>query len=254
MLSTDSAQIENSNTLQVAGALCGSLPTNISQILTLRLMQTGSQRKSTYKVPLSIRDATFARNTLAKLVYNRLFDWILERINKNLRPDSMNDSQNLHIRILDIFGFENFAENSLEQVVINFANEKLQSQFNVMMFSLEQKAYQEEGVKWTSINVIDNSDVVDFFEKKGNFFFMLDEEARVPQGSDEKLLQKLENNFKSKPFWKTNFSKGSSAAGKFCIAHYAGEVIYSVQGFLQKNQGEILKSHRSELMNDLTFL
>ena len=81
---------------------------------------------------------------LTKDQLDRLFDWIVGRINKSASP-SQGVAQS--IGVLDIFGFEIFELNSFEQLCINLANEKLQSHFNGHIFKLEQSVYKEEKLK-----------------------------------------------------------------------------------------------------------
>ena len=84
------------------------------------------------------------RDALAKDIYARLFDWIVARINESFTTSA--SQQKNFIGILDIFGFEFFDVNSFEQLCINYANERLQAQFNRHLFQLEKEEYEREGI------------------------------------------------------------------------------------------------------------
>ena len=53
--------------------------------------------------------------------------------------------------ILDLYGFEAFQQNSFEQFIINYANEKLQQVFIEATLAHEQEEYLSEGVEWTQV-------------------------------------------------------------------------------------------------------
>ena len=97
-----------------------------------------------------------ARNSLAKAVYARLFDWLVQRINSCMVAPSTGGGELTSIGILDIFGFEIFEKNSFEQLCINYCNEKLQQQFNDTTFKSEEETYRSEGIKYSKVNYIDN--------------------------------------------------------------------------------------------------
>lgn len=123
------------------------------------------------------------------------------------------------IGVLDIFGFELFENNSFEQLCINYTNEKLQQFFNQFIFKLEQEEYAREGISWESIQFKDNQPCLDLIEGKTGLFMLLDEECRVPKGSDDTFLSKIYETLGKNE----NLSR---AKGKthFAIKHYAGEV------------------------------
>ncbi|MCI02431.1 myosin-H heavy chain-like, partial [Trifolium medium] len=106
--------------------------------------------------------AALSRDALAKIVYSRLFDWIVDKINNSIGQDP--NSKNL-IGVLDIYGFESFKTNSFEQFCINLTNEKLQQHFNQHVFKMEQEEYTKEEIDWSYIEFVDNQDVLDLIEK-----------------------------------------------------------------------------------------
>ena len=124
--------------------------------------------------------AKFARDALAKYIYSKIFDWIVVKINKALKT-----SGKVHkfIGVLDIYGFETFETNSFEQFCINYANEKLQQQFNQHVFKLEQDEYLKEGIQWKMIDFYDNQPCIDLIETKLGILDLLDEECRMPKGN-----------------------------------------------------------------------
>ncbi|CAI9293166.1 unnamed protein product [Lactuca saligna] len=182
-----------------------------------------------------------SRDALAKTVYSRLFDWIVEKINNSIGQDP--NSKSL-IGVLDIYGFESFKHNSFEQFCINFTNEKLQQHFNQHVFKMEQEEYTKEAINWSYIEFVDNQDVLDLIEKKpGGIISLLDEACMFPKSTHETFAQKLYQTFpKHKRFIKPKLSRTS-----FTIAHYAGEVNYLADQFLDKNKDYVVAEHQDLL-------
>ena len=181
-----------------------------------------------------------ARDALAKHMYAEQFTQIVHKINKNL---GTNKKENSFIGVLDIYGFETFDVNSFEQFCINYANEKLQQQFNQHVFKLEQEQYLKEGIEWTMIDFYDNQPCIDLIESKLGILDLLDEECRMPKGSDESWVGKLfEKCIKYKHFEKPRFGTSS-----FLIKHFSDTVQYESYGFLEKNRDTVSR----ELVNVL---
>lgn len=140
-------------------------------------------------IPINRSTAEAARDALAKHIYSKLFQYVVDVINKSLVSNSK--KQSCFIGVLDIYGFETFQINSFEQFCINYANEKLQQQFNQHVFKLEQEEYLKEGIVWTMIDFYDNQPCIDMIESKLGVLDLLDEECRMPKGSDESWVGKL---------------------------------------------------------------
>uniref|UniRef100_A0A8C0FA88 Myosin VC n=1 Tax=Bubo bubo TaxID=30461 RepID=A0A8C0FA88_BUBBB len=198
--------------------------------------------------PMTRAQAVNARDALAKKIYSHLFDFIVERINQALHFPG---KQHTFIGVLDIYGFETFDVNSFEQFCINYANEKLQQQFNLHVFKLEQEEYMKEDIPWTLIDFYDNQPVIDLIEAKMGILELLDEECLLPHGTDENWLQKLYNNFVNK---NALFEKPRMSNTSFIVQHFADKVEYKCEGFLEKNRDtvhevlvEILKESKFHL-------
>ncbi|XP_078276446.1 unconventional myosin-Vb isoform X2 [Rhinoraja longicauda] len=205
----------------------------------------------TYIKPMAKQQAINARNALAKHIYAQLFNWIVEQINKALYTTS---KQHSFIGVLDIYGFETFEINSFEQFCINYANEKLQQQFNLHVFKLEQEEYMKEQIPWTLIDFSDNQPCIDLIEAKLGILDLLDEECRMPKGTDQSWAQKLYDRHSSSP----HFQKPRMSNMAYVIIHFADKVEYQCDGFLEKNRdtvyGEqinILKASKYQLVADL---
>ncbi|KQK09453.1 myosin-17 isoform X3 [Brachypodium distachyon] len=186
--------------------------------------------------------ATISRDGFAKQIYSRLFDWLVNRINASIGQDPSSDKL---IGVLDIYGFESFKTNSFEQLCINFTNEKLQQHFNQNVFKMEQEEYTREQINWSYIEFVDNQDVLDLIEKKpGGIIALLDEACMFPKSTHETLSQKLYEKFKNHK----RFAKPKLSRTAFTIQHYAGDVIYQSDHFLDKNKDYVVAEHQ-ELLN-----
>ncbi|XP_052862372.1 unconventional myosin-Va [Anopheles cruzii] len=192
-------------------------------------------------IPMNKAQAEATRDALAKHIYAELFQYIVQKINRNLAGSKKQTC--CFIGVLDIYGFETFDTNSFEQFCINYANEKLQQQFNQHVFKLEQEQYLREGIEWKMIDFYDNQPCIDLIESKLGILDLLDEECRMPRGSDESWVGKLlEKCTKYKHFDKPRF--GTSA---FLIKHFSDTVQYESWGFLEKNRDTVSR----ELVNVL---
>ncbi|KAH9785052.1 Myosin-6 [Citrus sinensis] len=185
--------------------------------------------------------AAVSRDALAKIVYSRLFDWLVEKINNSIGQDP--NSKSL-IGVLDIYGFESFKTNSFEQFCINLTNEKLQQHFNQHVFKMEQEEYSKEEINWSYIEFVDNQDILDLIEKKpGGIIALLDEACMFPRSTHETFAQKLYQTFKNHK----RFSKPKLARSDFTICHYAGDVTYQTELFLDKNKDYVVAEHQALL-------
>ncbi|XP_069838817.1 unconventional myosin-Va isoform X2 [Dendropsophus ebraccatus] len=206
----------------------------------------------TYIKPLSRLQATNARDALSKHIYASLFSWIVSHVNKALLSSA---KQNSFIGVLDIYGFETFEINSFEQFCINYANEKLQQQFNLHVFKLEQEEYMKEQIPWTLIDFYDNQPCINLIEAKMGILDLLDEECKMPKGTDNTWAQKLYNtHLKTCAL----FEKPRLSNVAFIIQHFADKVEYQCEGFLEKNkdtvfedQVKVLKASKFKLLAEL---
>ncbi|XP_055937975.1 myosin heavy chain, muscle-like isoform X5 [Argiope bruennichi] len=200
----------------------------------------------------------YSVGALAKAMYDRLFKWLVKRVNETL--DTKQKRQHF-IGVLDIAGFEIFDFNSFEQLCINFTNEKLQQFFNHHMFVLEQEEYKREGIEWTFIDFgLDLQACIDLIEKPMGVLSILEEESMFPKASDKTFEEKLKTNHlgKSPNFVKPKPPKPGQQEAHFAIVHYAGTVPYNLNGWLEKNKDPLndtvvdqFKHASNKLLNDI---
>ncbi|RBQ82262.1 hypothetical protein VDGD_08303 [Verticillium dahliae] len=194
---------------------------------------------------LTQAQAIVVRDSVAKFIYSSLFDWLVEIVNMGLATDEVLSRVTSFIGVLDIYGFEHFAKNSFEQFCINYANEKLQQEFNQHVFKLEQEEYLREEIDWTFIDFSDNQPCIDLIEGKMGVLGLLDEESRLPMGSDEQFVTKLHHHYaadKHQFYKKPRFGKSA-----FTICHYAVDVTYESEGFIEKNRDTVPDEHMEVL-------
>ncbi|KAG4944860.1 hypothetical protein JHK87_040867 [Glycine soja] len=224
--------------LKIAAELLMCDEQSLEDSFCKRVMVT---RGDTITKSLDPNAATLSRDALAKIVYSRLFDWIVDKTNNSIGQDP--DSNNL-IGVLDIYGFESFKTNSFEQFCINLTNEKLQQHFNQHVFKMEQEEYTKEEIDWSYIEFVDNQDVLDLIEKKpGGIIALLDEACMFPRSTHETFAEKLYQTFKDNK----RFSKPKLSRTDFTINHYAGDVTYQTDFFLDKNKDYVVPEHAALL-------
>uniref|UniRef100_A0A8C4NSB4 Myosin IXA n=1 Tax=Dicentrarchus labrax TaxID=13489 RepID=A0A8C4NSB4_DICLA len=236
----DSIDICNPEVLPVVSELLEVLTLKDSVLPTILYMQTVI---AFHTSPFLIHQILFCmcplqagtvRDSMAKSLYSALFDWIVFRINHALLnvKDLVETTKILSIGVLDIFGFEDYENNSFEQFCINFANERLQHYFNQHIFKLEQEEYRAEGISWHNIDYIDNTGCINLISKKPTaLFHLLDEECNFPQATNQTLLDKFKRQHEGNSY--IEFPAVMEPA--FIIRHYAGKVKYGVKDFREKN-------------------
>ncbi|NWS93135.1 MYH7 protein, partial [Toxostoma redivivum] len=184
----------------------------------------------------NVGQVVYAVGALAKATYDRMFKWLVTRINRTLDTKL---ARQFFIGVLDIAGFEIFDFNSFEQLCINFTNEKLQQFFNHHMFVLEQEEYKKEGIEWVFIDFgLDLQACIDLIEKPMGILSILEEECMFPKASDMTFKSKLYDNHigKSPNFQKPRPDKKRKYEAHFEVVHYAGVVPYNIVGWLDKNK------------------
>ncbi|KAK0134622.1 Unconventional myosin-Ih [Merluccius polli] len=202
--------------------------------------------------PFAVEHAVYARDALAKAIYGRTFNWLVNKVNESLA--NKDSSRKTVIGLLDIYGFEVFHVNSFEQFCINYCNEKLQQLFIQLTLKSEQEEYQIEGIEWEPVPYFNNKIICDLVEEKyRGIISILDEECLRPgDATDLTFLAKLEEKMGGHPHFVTHKladqkTRKSLQRGNFRLLHYAGEVTYCVVGFLDKNN-DLLYRNVKEVM------
>lgn len=194
---------------------------------------------------LNKEQAGFARDSFCKALYDKLFDWVVARINSSIE---CKQTPEIVIGVLDIYGFEIFEVNSFEQFCINYCNEKLQQLFIRLVLESEQEEYHREGIEWTDIDYFNNAPIVNLIEEKQGIFKMLDEACMIGQPTPEDVLRKLNNKFNGHDHYaswdKTNRDIPRDA---FRIKHYAGVVDYHVTEFVFKNTDTLFRTIKNAI-------
>ncbi|XP_029292967.1 myosin-8-like isoform X2 [Cottoperca gobio] len=212
--------------------LMGLNSADLLKALCYPRVKVGNEYVTKGQTPQQVNNAMGA---LSKAVYEKLFLWMVTRINQQL--DTRLPRQHF-IGVLDIAGFEIFEMNSLEQLCINFTNEKLQQFFNHHMFVLEQEEYKKEGIDWEFIDFgMDLAACIELIEKPMGISSILEEECMFPKATDASFKNKLYDQHlgKNSIFQKPKPSKGKAEA-HFSLVHYAGTVDYNISGWLEKNK------------------
>ncbi|XP_055468036.1 unconventional myosin-Ia [Psammomys obesus] len=225
--------------IQEIGEMMGMNSVDLERALCSRTVETAKEKVVTQ---LNVSQAQYARDALAKNVYSRLFDWIVNRINESIKVGT--GEKRKVMGVLDIYGFEILEDNSFEQFVINYCNEKLQQVFLELTLKEEQEEYKREGIPWTKVDYFDNGIICNLIEhSQRGILAMLDEECLRPGVvSDSTFLAKLNQLFSKHSHYESKVTQNAQrqydhTMGLSCfrICHYAGKVTYNVASFIDKN-------------------
>ena len=240
--------------LAAAAKLLGLPNEALKQKLLERMVKSG--RGTIYQLPYSAQQSCDARDSIAMNVFSRTFEWLIDTMNeRGLNGEGgVNSEGSSHfIGLLDIFGFENFAHNSLEQLCINYANEKLQAQFIGALVANQREEYAAEGINVGSIVFPTNDEQLELLEGKIGVLSMLDEECLLPQSSEAAYVAKMHKRFQPIGCYlepKPTGGRGRGGRGRggaggtvqdtaFCIQHYAGAVTYDAAEWVPKNKASL---------------
>ncbi|XP_026725163.1 myosin-IB isoform X1 [Trichoplusia ni] len=233
------------------GNVAELLKVNASKLREVLTNRTINARGDVVSTPLDLEQAQYARDALAKAIYDKHFSWLVSRLNASLAPQNK-ETQSSVIGILDIYGFEIFPKNSFEQFCINFCNEKLQQLFIQLTLKQEQEEYLREGIEWEPVEYFNNIVICDLIEARhtGIISILDDECLRPGDASDLSFLEKLNQKLEPHAHYKSHRSsdvKTQKTMGRdeFCLVHYAGEVTYNVRTFLEKNNDLLFRDIQS---------
>ncbi|XP_015787505.1 LOW QUALITY PROTEIN: unconventional myosin-Ia-like [Tetranychus urticae] len=248
---------------------CELLLMDVNCVEAALTQQTVETRHEILVTDLSATEANNARDALCKAIYNRLFTWLVNRINESLKAKRIGKRR--VIGILDIYGFEVFETNGYEQFLINYCNEKLHQIYVDVVLKEEQEEYIREGIQWKKIDFFNNSTICDLIEKNNSgILWMLDEEClRSNQISDETFLHQISTAFQENAYFESQESHGCKSFfiphhcstelhststshsnllllntlpfSCFRLRHFAGPVTYSVSGFIEKNKDHLYR-------------
>ncbi|KAM6155005.1 unconventional myosin-Ia [Erethizon dorsatum] len=231
--------IHDGRGIQEIGKIVGLKSEELERALCSRTMETTKEKVVTV---LNVIQAQYARDALAKNIYSRLFNWLINRINESIKVGT--GEKKKVMGVLDIYGFEILENNSFEQFVINYCNEKLQQVFIELTLKEEQEEYKREGIPWTRVDYFDNGIICNLIEhNQRGILAMLDEECLRPGVvSDSTFLAKLNQLFSKHSHYESKVTQNaqrqydhSMGLSCFRICHYAGKVMYDVTGFIDKN-------------------
>uniref|UniRef100_A0A665W2A7 Myosin ID n=1 Tax=Echeneis naucrates TaxID=173247 RepID=A0A665W2A7_ECHNA len=251
----DVTLIENTKLVSVLRELLSTKEENVEKALLYRTVATG---RDVIEKQHTEQEASYGRDALAKAMYERLFCWIVGRINDIIEVknyDARVHGKNTVIGVLDIYGFEIFQNNSFEQFCINYCNEKLQQLFIQLVLKQEQEEYQREGIPWKHIDYFNNQIIVDLVEQQHKGIFSVLDEACMNVGkvTDEVFLQGLNGKLAKHAHYTSRklspTDKNLEFDRDFRIRHYAGDVVYSVVGFIDKNKDTLFQDFKRLLYN-----
>ncbi|KAG8200588.1 hypothetical protein JTE90_000658 [Oedothorax gibbosus] len=236
--------------------LLGCSSNTLMEALVNKTIEVNRELMST---PLNRDQAIYARDALAKALYERLFTWLVAKLNASLR--SKVKKRKTLMGLLDIYGFEIFQKNSFEQFCINYCNEKLQQLFIELTLKSEQEEYFKEGIEWIPVEYFNNKIICDLVEERHKgIISILDEECLRPgDPSDATFLSKLESVVgKHRHFLShstaNNKLRKTIDRNEFRLVHYAGDVTYSVEGFLDKNNDLLYRDLKKAMLESKNII
>ncbi|UMM25260.1 hypothetical protein L5515_005155 [Caenorhabditis briggsae] len=242
--SSGAVHISEKAALQNAARCLNVTPDELSKSLSSQVV---AAHGDIVKKQHDVNAAYYTRDALAKALYERLFSWVVSKINEAISVQNNSCYSKSHvIGVLDIYGFEIFGTNSFEQLCINYCNEKLQQLFIELVLKQEQEEYEREGIKWVKIDYFNNKIICDLVEvPRIGILSILDEAcASIGNVTDKVFLGELDKKLKTHQHYTSrNLKQSDKSMGfeEFRITHYAGDVTYSVMGFMDKNKDTLFQ-------------
>eukprot|EP00179_Madagascaria_erythrocladioides_P014805 CAMPEP_0198364584 /NCGR_PEP_ID=MMETSP1450-20131203/153739_1 /TAXON_ID=753684 ORGANISM="Madagascaria erythrocladiodes, Strain CCMP3234" /NCGR_SAMPLE_ID=MMETSP1450 /ASSEMBLY_ACC=CAM_ASM_001115 /LENGTH=1082 /DNA_ID=CAMNT_0044072023 /DNA_START=157 /DNA_END=3405 /DNA_ORIENTATION=- len=236
----DKAKIDDAAPIAAAARLLACDEAKLRGALLSRTVSAGGQHINT---PLKLAQAQYARDALCKTIYEKVFRTVVRRINAVLKNDKLGKEE-LTIGLLDIYGFEVFEHNSFEQFCINLVNEKLQQVFIELTLKREQEEYVREEIEWVPVDYFNNRIICELIEhKKNGIIAYLDECCTLSNLTDRDFLRRLDDNFQSHAHYESYAASRDKTIGEteFRLKHYAGDVLYDVDGMIDKNKDELFR-------------
>jgi len=250
----DKTHLANPSTLSMLASLLSVDENELSRALCQRVIAArGELMEKSHTVP----EALFGRDAFAKALYDRLFTWIVENVNSaiEVRQTQRHNVPGTVIGVLDIYGFEIFDVNSFEQFCINYCNEKLQQLFIELVLKQEQEEYLREGIAWQNIDYFNNQVICDLVEQPHKGIIAIIDEACLNVGkvTDQMLLEAMDQKLSQHHHYTSRklnpMDKALRHASDFRIKHYAGDVVYDVMGFLDKNKDTLFQDFKRLLFS-----
>ncbi|XP_074106186.1 unconventional myosin ID [Cotesia typhae] len=254
-LEEDKLVIGNKGALNESAKRLSISPSALSTALSQRVIAAGGE---VMQKNHTLAEAEYGRDALAKAIYERLFSWIVSTINGSINVDEKNSYKSYKgtlIGVLDIYGFEIFNINSFEQFCINYCNEKLQQLFIELVLKREQEEYQREGITWQAVNYFNNQVICELVEQAHKGIIAIMDEACLNVGkvTDEMLLEAMDKRLANHRHFASRqlnpMDKELQHKTQFRIKHYAGDVVYNVHGFLDKNKDTLFQDFKRLLYN-----
>lgn len=254
------AEVVNRDDLVALARLLDVRTEDLEKALLSRVIAAGGH---VVEKQLSAGDALYARDAFAKAIYDRMFTWIVGRINEAIDPKLSGvryaGSRNTVIGVLDIYGFEIFENNSFEQFCINYCNEKLQQLFIELVLKQEQEEYMREGIQWIHVDYFNNKVICDLVEQPHKGVLAILDEACLNVGkvTDQMFLEAMAQKLKTDRFTCRKLAPADKTLEHdrdFRIKHYAGDVTYSIAGFIDKNKDMLFQDFKRLLFNSANEL
>jgi len=245
----DKATVSTMPVLQQLSKLSAIDTAVLADALTHKTIVTSTE---TVKSPLTAHQAVYARDALAKSIYDRSFSWLVERLNQSLVSKRDDVERSTVMGLLDIYGFEILAENGFEQVCINYCNEKLQQLFIELTLKSEQEEYKKEGIKWVPIEYFNNEvlcNLIESTKQPYGLITLLDDICLAPgDKTDTDFLSVMDREFGQNQYYSSFATQKDIGRESFIIRHYAGDVTYSVVNFLDKNNDLLFRDLKMAMM------
>ncbi|XP_047350442.1 neither inactivation nor afterpotential protein C isoform X3 [Vespa velutina] len=174
-------------------------------------------------------EAREARDVLANTIYQRFVDWLINMMNLKFTVTRTLFGDKYSISVLDLFGFECFAVNRIEQLFVNTTNEQMQCHYNQRIFAWEMQEQEEEDIKVQKFHFYDNKDAIDRLMGKDNGLFHIIDDASRQLQDVQYIFEKIKHEIQG-----THIKQISSH--EFTIAHYTGKLVYDASEISEKNR------------------